>query len=261
MSESSFDDMFTWVYKQVSTARKTNNADTKQDEEFDNHIKFLSNVLPYMMLTDAIRFADIELLRHSIRDILISFAAMSSRTKYQFELCRFYAMIATDACDERLQEIILRETMINREGRVDSYYEMDRANELINFELRKANDSRRTSSHPIRNLVRRHLRCQDVLTALKEIVNSSYRTKQNSIHTKNDKGELIWLMASEATTNSESGLSGLAQQDSLDNYGLQASKSSFSYIIDRLSLTYIVLKPSRDFIDSSTNFAGQHLSH
>jgi hypothetical protein len=182
----------------------------RRDDELQNNVHFLRNVFPYILLTEAVKSGDIHLLRHALKDTLVMFCGMPRRYNYQHELCRLIWLTCTDATDEHLKDWILEEMLVNRQGLKNTWYEMDRFNELINYNVRVANHSKRTSSHSVITLLSRYLSTNDLLTWIKEQVDEYYGTRQNKRHAIKPVQFLIWMLVKDLV-NSEHGKSSLEE--------------------------------------------------
>ena len=75
------------------------------DEVWNNHVRYCNHVATYLSLRHAIRFADIGLLRISIRECCVFFQAKSlSARNYAREMIRTLHMVDSNAATKTLQE-------------------------------------------------------------------------------------------------------------------------------------------------------------
>lgn len=169
---------------------------TPKDYEFTNHLHFLANAFPYMLITDAIKVSDIGLLRHVSREALLLFAGSTENYLYTRELCYFYWITSTPAADTELQRILLLESLVNKQGKPDTYYEMDKANELLNLHLRIVKLSRRSSSIQVDQLMERYTRLYVYQDQLRERFEKALGVSINNKHKKKSLDDQLWLMAS-----------------------------------------------------------------
>lgn len=165
------------------------------DDEWKNHLHFIHNVFPYAVLTDAIKHCDLGLIRFAMRLTLVMFAGHNSKWLYQRELCWYNWLINSDAATTQLQDIVIKESLINRQGRADSYYPMDLANELLNLLISKVKTFRRTSELQVFKLVERVTRSAHYLHELSEAFDKHTQLRRTTYHSKKRVEEQIWLMA------------------------------------------------------------------
>ena len=118
----------------------------ERDEEWLNHVKFIRNVVPYLTLKAAIKHADIGMLRHAINDCCLVFAGSGKRWLYTRELFYYKWITDSPATEPQLQRAILYNSLVNRRGAKDSYFEIDRAVELLNAFIKQLRADRHTSS-------------------------------------------------------------------------------------------------------------------
>jgi hypothetical protein len=200
-----------WACTKIRNSRRVDLKDPNLDYEFENNKNFLNNVFPYMVLTDAIKLGDIQLLRYAIRSLLLMFSALKSKTTYQYELCHYFWLTCTQASDEQLQDIILRESLVNRQGKQDSWYEMDRYNELINARVKQAKYSRRTSSLPFPRLLGRYLRVDDFMVRLRNGFANNFQANRDATHKVKDKSRHVWMIMVNTIARSHGEASGLTE--------------------------------------------------
>ena len=151
-----------WIYNEIKPRNNKHRTDytdkSEVDEEWTNHFNFLQNVFPYVLLFDAIQYCDLGLLRLAMQLTLLMFAANTKSWIYQRELCYYNWLVNSAVAKDELQRAVLRESMINRAGHLDSYYSMDLANELLNLLITKAKTLRRTSALTVHKLLDRYTR-------------------------------------------------------------------------------------------------------
>ena len=109
-----------WIYDQIDPAANNPRTDPRfketVDYEWTGHFNFLQNVYPYVLLSDAIRYNDLGLMKLSMQLTLVMFAGNNKAWIYQRELCFYNWLINSDAAQEELQRAVIRESMINRSG-------------------------------------------------------------------------------------------------------------------------------------------------
>jgi hypothetical protein len=182
--------MWDWMDREIIDIYKVKNRQPEQyDDEWLNHLILVHNIFPYLVLSDAIKHADLGLLRFAIRMTLVAFSATANRTHYQRELCYYCWLIASKAADLDLQKAVAWESLINRSGKADGYYEMDRAVELLNLHLRTIKEGKKTSSIDIYTLLERYTRTAQFLTQLRDVMDTVFRTHVRSEHTTKDTSD------------------------------------------------------------------------
>jgi hypothetical protein len=188
-----------WIYTTINDTRYYQKAEEEQDHEFLNHINFLANVWPYLLLTDAIKVSDIGLMRYAIKTTLIIFSGSDSTWNYQRELCYYYWLTCSPAADKELQDTVLLESLINRRGSADSYYEMDRANEIFNLYLKTVKVTRKTSSIPVSLLMDRYARTYMYMTQIRDRFDKIFTTVKGD-HSRKSMIDHVWLLATSLMT-------------------------------------------------------------
>ena len=107
------------------------------DEEFYNHQVFCSHVEIYLTLRHAIKYADIGLLRYSLRQCAVIFQSKEASTPmYGRALLYTLHLVDSPASDPQLQDFILANSLVNLRGAADSNFELDRLLELLNNSLK-----------------------------------------------------------------------------------------------------------------------------
>ena len=165
-----------------------------RDEEWLNHTIFMRNVTPYLMLKAAIKHADIGILRFAINECCICFAGQN-RPHYTRDLLFYKWLTDTKASDIRLQEAILYGSLVNREGRKDSYYERDRAGELLNQVIKEYSCHKRTSSISPQLLLGRYAQVFKFWEEQRDVFGEVITHKMNAYHTRKDLGDQIYSLA------------------------------------------------------------------
>jgi hypothetical protein len=121
------------------------NACSTNDQELRNHILFLQHTLTYLLLKYSIKHADLGLLRRAIDRCCVYFHG-SGQSRYAYEMLYLQRLTSTDAATMELQRAILANGLVNRQGKVDSWYETDRLVEFHNGTLRKLLNAKRGSA-------------------------------------------------------------------------------------------------------------------
>jgi hypothetical protein len=185
----------TKIMKRIRIKESLNKPIEERDEEWLNHVKFIRNVLPYLTLKAAIRYADIGILRHAINDCCLVFAGSGSKWLYIREL--FYYKWLTDslAADPQLQKAILYNSLVNRRGAKDSYFEMDRAVELLNGLIKQLKADRHTSSIHEKLLLGRYTQLIKFYERQQDKFRETLTKRMNAYHGRKPLDDQIYLFA------------------------------------------------------------------
>ena len=119
--------------------------------KFLNHIHFLQLIKIYKILKYVIKFVNIDILKHVIAHFCLYFAEADVKN-YRSEMFYFWKLVATDACNLSLQQIILVNDLVNNQNKSNIFFKVDHLNELLNLELKKLFWSYRNSTFEIKNL-------------------------------------------------------------------------------------------------------------
>ena len=188
-----------WIYGQIDPASNVRRTDPHYEEtvdtEWTNHFNFLQNVYPYILLSDAIRYNDLGLMKLAMQLTLVMFAGNDNTWIYQRELCFYNWLVNSDAAQAGLQRAVIRESMINRSGQPDGYYPMDLANELLNLLITKAKTLRRTSSLTVQKLMERYTRTAHYVDKLSSAFDRVVEIRNTRYHTKKALDDHVWLLA------------------------------------------------------------------
>ena len=188
--------------------RVSPDAGATVDEEWTNHYNFMWNVFPYILLADGIRYCDTGLVKLAMQETLLAFAA-SGRWLYQREICFYNWLINSEAATSTLQEIVIRESMMNRQGYADSYYPMDQANELLNLLITKAKNLRSTSELSVQRVLERYACTAGYLQSLVDTFDNILSIKRTTYHTKKALEDHIWILACELWVKDSTGNSSI----------------------------------------------------
>ena len=118
------------------------------DQELYNHICYIRNVFPYLLLRDGIKYGDIGLLRIAIPYICLLYQA-SDHPRYKNEMLYLTRLISPKgACTAPLRTAILANSLVNKRNLRDSYFEKDLELEHHNKHLKESSTHSRTSGLP-----------------------------------------------------------------------------------------------------------------
>src|SRR5437763_140114 len=78
----------------------------------------------------------IDILKHAIACFYLYFVEADAKN-YKSEMLYFWKLVATDACNSSLQQVILVNDLVNNQNKSDIFFKVDHLNELLNLELKK----------------------------------------------------------------------------------------------------------------------------
>ena len=133
------------------------------DQEFRNHILFLRHAQTYMLLKYAIKQADIGLIRRAIDRCALYFHG-SPQKNYANLMLYFQYLFRNSEPD--LCRAILSNSLVNCQGKSDSWFEIDRLVELHNGNLKEIYTARRGSMFNVDQLFQNYALSSDYLTKL-----------------------------------------------------------------------------------------------
>ena len=121
------------------------------DQEFINHARFLQLAETYKTLKYAVKLADIGLIKRVISVCCLLFEG-SRQTNYAFEMLYLFRLISTSTCDDVLQRAILSNSLVNTEGKADTWKEIDIFVEHLNLQLKQLLWARKNSTFDVNRL-------------------------------------------------------------------------------------------------------------
>ena len=119
----------------------------------------------------------------------------SGQSKYAFEMLYLQRLISTRAAAPELQRAILTNGLINRRGKVDSWYETDRLVEFHNGTLRKLLNAKRGSSLTLDYLFKHCALNTDFFANLAKQIESFYGVHRSGEHPEKSAERDIRVMA------------------------------------------------------------------
>ncbi len=176
------------------TASYGKDAHATDDEERRNHVLVLQHTQNDLLLKYSIKHADIGLLRRAIDRCCVYFHG-SGQSKYAFEMLYLQRLISTRAAAPELQRAILTNGLINRRGKVDSWYETDRLVEFHNGTLRKLLNAKRGSSLTLDYLFKHCALNTDFFANLAKQIESFYGVHRSGEHPEKSAERDIRVMA------------------------------------------------------------------
>lgn len=128
------------------------------DDVWLNHTRYMRHVESYILLSYAIKYADIGLLRRALREACVMFQSpKGGKYNYARELLRVLHVTDSDAASKELQDAMLINSLVNMrtEGCNHGYtFETDRLLELHNLYLKTWKRDRKSSTQETEDLLR-----------------------------------------------------------------------------------------------------------
>jgi hypothetical protein len=183
------------IMKRIRIKGLVNKPIEEQDGEWVNHVKFIRNVVPYLALKAAIKYADIGMLRHAINDCCLVFVGSGRKWLYIRELFYYKWLTDSPATDPQLQKAILYNSLVNRRGAKDSYFEIDRAVELLNALIKQLRTDRRTSSIHEELLLGRYTQLLRFYERQQEKFRQAFTREMNSYRGRKPLDDQLYLFA------------------------------------------------------------------
>lgn len=238
-----------WFNKQVENIRQLIfnynllfPAPTESSDLFDHelaaHAKFIAHMEVYKTLKQAIRVADIGLMKQAFPRSSILFQG-ASKSKYASLSLYMTWLTSTAAADEPLQRAILANGLVNLRGSGNSWFEIDRLNEFLNLQMKTIMSARRTSTEDLQTLFERTAQTNNYSSELREIMESTFGRYINGRHqvkaADNDIYSLAWqLYTTNSTRHKKTGRDHPFKPLDLNNkgaLGLQKQISQFNDLI------------------------------
>jgi hypothetical protein len=159
-----------------------------------NHVLFLQHTQTYLLLKYSIKHADLGLLRRAIDRCCLYFHG-SGQSRYAYEMLYLQRLTSTHAATPELQRAILANGLVNRQGKVDSWYETDRLVEFHNGTLRMLLNAKRGSALTLDYLFEHCALNTDFFASLAKQIESFYSVNRNSEHPEKSAERDIRVMA------------------------------------------------------------------
>jgi len=164
------------------SATGAGSAQSNVDEEFLNHIRYLQIVETYKTLRYAIKHGDIGLLKRIIPRICVYFAS-GANSNYLAEMLNLWQLVSTDTCKPALQRAILANGFVNNQGKADTFFEVDRLNELLNLELKSLLRARGNSTFNVETIFKSSVSTLPYTAPLRTTIERAFRVHINNAHT------------------------------------------------------------------------------
>ena len=166
------------------------------NENWHNHQCFIRHMDVYFMLCHAIKFADIGLLRQSLREVCIVFQAKEGHTfNYGPELLRLMHLYDSDAAEPELQRAMLANSLVNLQGKYGKAFEIDRLVEFLNGFVAVVRRDRTNSTRPVSELIRSAVLSAPYMMEVKRTLEKRFGKSRSGEHPPKDASEDIWTLA------------------------------------------------------------------
>ncbi len=171
-------------------------APEPHNEQWYNHQCFIRHMDVYFLLRGAIKTADIGVLKEALRETCILFQAKEGRCdNYSPELLRLLHTSNSPAASNRLQQAIIRNSIVNLTGKSDRTFEVDRLVEFLNRLVSITKKNRANSTKPMETLLRQITLTAPYALKLKMTLEETFGRKYKGRHPLKEASEDIWLMA------------------------------------------------------------------
>ena len=176
-----------------------------QDEIFLNHKYYCANVQVYLTLKYAIKYADIGLLRYILPYTTAMFHDKEAhKTNYATASLYMLHLTSSGASDEKLQDFVLANSIVNLKGQQDSNFELDRLLELHNGLLRRfINERTSFGNGDPDDLIRRWAVLGPLLDNLKSSLHKTFKLSIDGAHPEKPSNDDVFTMAFRLHQNGE----------------------------------------------------------
>jgi hypothetical protein len=155
------------------------------DEEFINYIRFLQEMEIYCALKYATQHGDIGLIIRIIPRLCIYFHGGPAKN-YAREMLYLFRLVSTDACTPALRRAILRNGLVNKRGKPDSWMPIDLLVELLNLELKLIIYARRNGTFGADELFKDCILLCDYASSLRKAFEIHLSSPTSGEHTPKD---------------------------------------------------------------------------
>ena len=248
-SQSSWKSLLSVVDRDLHPTTSTTADLETVDEEHLNHQHYCSHVGTYLLLTHAIKHADIGLLRRAIRECAVMFQAPTSRAaNYARELLRQIHLTDSGAASPELQRAVLINGLVNLHGRRGCSFETDRLLELLNNTLKHFQKERSSFSKESDSLLEQWALNGPYLENLKSKVEQVLGLRSSARHPRKEAGEEIFNLARELSITS-------LRRARSERFSFFRTTSLFTGGLERLGsniLQYNAIDPGAAALDPDT---------
>jgi hypothetical protein len=141
------------IYKEIHEHKHKTPDGLMPDQELWNHIVYLRNFFPYLLLKDGIKYGDIGYLRIATAIMAVYYQGSRS-VRYAKEFLHLFTVTdAKGAASPALQHAILANSIVNHRGLRDSHFEKDRELEFLNKFIKESRVRNHSSNKPARDLL------------------------------------------------------------------------------------------------------------
>lgn len=157
----------------------------KVDEEFVNHVRFLQEMETFCTLKYATQHGDVGLLMRIIARLCVYFNGGPAKN-YAREMLYLWRLVSTDACTPILRRAILRNGLVNKKGKPDSWMPIDLFVELLNLELKLILYDRRNGTFGVDELFDDCVLLCDYASSLRKEFEMHLSSPSSGRHTAKD---------------------------------------------------------------------------
>ena len=166
----------------------------KIDEEFINHVRFLQAMETYCTLKYATQHGDVGLIMRLIPRLCIYFNGGPAKN-YAREMLYLFRLVSTDAYTPTLRRAILKNGLINKRGKPNSWMPIDLHVELLNLELKLIINARRNGTFGADELFKDCILLCDYASSLRKAFEIHLSSPISGEHTPKDSKKDIRYLA------------------------------------------------------------------
>jgi hypothetical protein len=244
------------------------------DQELWNHILYIRNMFPYLLLKDGIKHGDIGILRIAI-PMLCVFYQGTRNSRYAKEFLHLFALTSCNgAATPALQRAILANSLVNKRGLQGSHFEKDRELEFLNRLIKDFRAFNRTSCLPAPFLLKKAalIAPQTILIGAQFATQANY--KDRTLHPEKSSAEDVLALGArlwEGSIAPKRGRDSTFVARDFINAGLQVLDINVQNFNDDLSRAAMaakglvaadtILDPGEEELESEEERDESHASH
>ncbi|KAI5299435.1 hypothetical protein KEM55_002166 [Ascosphaera atra] len=156
-------------------------SEKPDDMVFAGIVQFIDIVRVYLTLKDAIRCADLGLIKRCLARSSL-FLPGSNKRKYASLSLYMTWLTHSAATSERLKKAVLANGLVNLRGSSNSWFEIDRLNEFLNLRLKTAMRFKRTSTESLSSLFERVAKLSEYASQVKVSMEALAGERTNARH-------------------------------------------------------------------------------
>lgn len=172
----------------------------ENDEEHLAHIRFLNDGLLYKSMCHGIRHGDIGLIERALSASIFWCAGTKSHN-YTAEMLNL-RWLFTSGGGDKVRRAILSCSLINLQGKPDTWMEMDYHMELLNGTFKVVLADRRSSSFDLDVLMHRTAMVLDYYATLKPAIERTFDIHISNSHTRRTDKEQVFFLSQELSKSS-----------------------------------------------------------